>query len=217
MLFLVALGLASPAFAADSAQDALKHFTDGVQTFQAHFEQVQTDDHGQVTNRSSGEFWLQRPGSAGGAGKFRWAYEKPYEQLTICDGDKLWSWDPDLNQATVRAAKQALAGSPAELLSQKSALGSAFTVQDAGKDGDISLVKLLPKAKASDFKSIELGLDKSGAPVRMRFADQIGGSSQITFSDIHTNQKIDAAQFSFTPPKGAEIVNGDGPVTKALD
>ena len=201
------------------ARENLKRFADGVRTFQAHFEQVQTDDHGQVTNRSSGTFWLSRPvpGSSDSAGKFRWAYEKPYEQLTVCDGDKLWSYDPDLEQVTVRNARQALTGTPAALLSQRTALGDAFDLQDAGSDGDQRVVRLLPRNKDSDFKSIELALNGDGAPARMRFADQIGGHSEVSFSDIRTNQPIEPAQFQFSPPKGAEVVNGDaapGPAGK---
>ena len=208
---------ASAAAHADTPQDALKRFTDGVQTFDAHFDQVQTTDKGQVTARSSGHFWLARPVAGNSTGKFRWAYEKPYEQATICDGAKLWAYDPDLNQVTVRDAKSALAGTPAELLSQKTALSSAFIVKDAGTEGDARLVTLVPKSKDSDFKSIELALDKDGAPLRMRFADQIGGHSEVSFTEVHTNTKIDPAQFQFTPPKGAEIVNDGGITTKSLD
>jgi outer membrane lipoprotein carrier protein len=193
------------------ARDNLKRFADGVRTFEAHFEQQQTDDKGQITAHSAGEFWLARPGAAATdtVGKFRWAYQQPYEQLTVCDGDKLWSYDPDLEQVTVRNARQALTGTPAALLSQKAALGDAFELQDAGADGDLHVVRLLPKNKDSDFKSIELALNTDGAPVRMRFADQIGGHSEVTFKDIKTNQPIDAAQFHFAPPKGAEVVDGD--------
>lgn len=218
LLGALCLGLLTAAAArADSAQDALKRFTDGVQTFDAHFEQVQTTDKGQVTARSSGHFWLARPGAGSGTGKFRWAYEKPYEQATICDGAKLWAYDPDLNQVTVRDARSALAGTPAELLSQKAALNTAFTVKDAGNEGDTRLVTLVPKSKDSDFKTIELALDKDGAPLRMRFADQIGGHSEVSFTEVHTNARIDPAQFQFTPPKGAEIVNDGGITTKSLD
>jgi outer membrane lipoprotein carrier protein len=209
------LALAATAAQAESAEAALKRFVDGVQTLDARFEQVQTDDRGKITNRSSGHFWLARPGvsSKGEPGKFRWTYEKPYEQVSVCDGQQLWSFDPDLNQATVRDAKQALGGTPAALLSQRAVLSDAFTIADAGVEGKARLVKLKPKSKDSDFKSIELAIDPDGAPTRMRFADQIGGTSEITFSDTRLNTRIDPAQFRFTPPKGAEIVHGDGPST----
>jgi outer membrane lipoprotein carrier protein len=203
---------------ADSGQDTLKRFTNGVQTFEAHFEQVQTDDHGQVTARSSGHFWLARPAAGAAAGKFRWAYEKPYQQLTVCDGSKLYAYDPDLNQVTVRDAKSALAGTPAELLSQKISLDKTFSIKDSGSEGEDRLVTLSPKSKDSDFKTIELALDKSGAPVRMRFADQIGGHSEVSFSGIKTNAAIDAGQFHFDPPKGSEIVSDQGGiVTKSAE
>lgn len=196
---------------ADVARENLRHFADGVRTFEAHFDQVQTDEHGQVTNRSSGNFWLARPAAGGGeaSGRFRWAYEKPYEQVTVCDGEKLWSYDPDLDQVTVRNAHQALTGTPAALLSQKAGLADAFELQDAGADASLHVVRLLPRNKDSDFKSIELALNADGAPARMRFADQIGGHSEVSFSDIKTNQPIDPAQFQFVPPKGAEVVDGD--------
>lgn len=199
------------AAAADSAQEALKRFVDGVQTFEAHFDQTQTDERGQVTNRSSGQFTLGRPaaGAKGEVGKFRWAYEKPYEQISVCDGTKLWAYDPDLNQVTVRSAKAALAGTPAALLSQRAALGDAFVVQDAGAEGDSRLVRLLPKAKDSDFKSIELTIDKSGAPLRMRFQDPIGGASEVKFSATKTNGKVDDKLFQFVPPKGTEVVDAE--------
>jgi outer membrane lipoprotein carrier protein len=203
---------------AESPQDALKRFTDGVQSFEAHFEQVQTDEHGKVTTRSSGHFWLARPGAGSGdVGRFRWAYEQPYEQFTVCDGSKLWTFDPDLNQVTVREARQALAGTPAELLSQKTALATAFTLQDGGSSGDGHSVTLVPKNRDSDFKSIELALDAHGAPLRMRFSDQIGGRSEVTFTQVSANAHIDPAEFRFTPPQGAEIVNEGGIVTKSAE
>jgi len=215
-LFSLAALMAAGSAAADSAQDALKRFVDGVQTFEAHFDQVASDERGQVTNRSSGMFWLGRPASGAKSeiGKFRWAYEKPYEQISVCDGVKLWAYDPDLNQVTVRNAKAALAGSPAALLSQRGSLGDAFVVQDSGSEGDARIVRLIPKSKDSDYKSIELSIDKSGAPLRMRFQDQIGGSSEVKFSVTKTNEKIDDKQFVFVPPKGTEVVDADSDAAK---
>jgi len=207
----LSLSLFSLAAYADSAQDALKRFVDGVQTFEAHFDQTQTDDHGQITNRSSGQFWLGRPASNSKAdiGKFRWVYEKPYEQISVCDGARLWAYDPDLNQVTVRNAHTALAGTPAALLSQRTGLADAFAIQDSGSEGDARVVRLIPRNKDSDFKSIELAIDKAGAPLRMHFQDQIGGASDVKFTGIKVNGRIDEKQFQFTPPKGTEVVDAD--------
>ena len=157
---------------ADTAQDTLKRFVDGVQTFDARFDQTQTDERGKVTARSSGRFLLSRPAAnaKSDVGRFRWAYEKPYEQLSICDGAKLWAFDPDLNQATVRNAKTALAGTPAALLSQRGGLTDAFVVQDGGGAGGARVVRLLPKAKDGDFKSIA---DALPGPVRRLLGSEV--------------------------------------------
>lgn len=203
-LFAALLGLAAvlPAQAADP-QATLRKFVDGVQTLTADFSQVQTDEGGKVTGSSSGKLALSRPG------KFRWTYEKPYSQLMICDGKRIWLYDPDLAQVTVRSAEQALNGTPAALLSQKALLSDAYTLQDGGTENGASIVRLLPKSSEGDFKSIELWL-ANGVPQRMRFHDQLGGRTDIRFTAIKANTKLDAAQFNFTPPKGVEVVDGGG-------
>ncbi|MBI2382947.1 MAG: outer membrane lipoprotein chaperone LolA [Gammaproteobacteria bacterium] len=190
--------------AAEPAQDALQQFVDGVQNLSARFEQVQTDDKGEVIQKSSGTMRLARPG------KFRWSYEKPYEQLMICDGRTIWLYDPDLAQVTVREAKDALAGTPAELLSKGGAIGGQFRIEDAGVADGARVVRLIPKAADSDFKSIELWL-RDGTPTRMRFADQLGGTSEVTFGDIRKNAGVDDKQFRFEVPKGVEIIQADSP------
>ncbi|AXQ29148.1 outer membrane lipoprotein carrier protein LolA [Solimonas sp. K1W22B-7] len=203
-LFAALLGLAAvlPAHAEDP-QATLRKFVDGVQTLTADFSQVQSDEGGKVTGTSSGKLSLSRPG------KFRWTYEKPYSQLMVCDGKKIWLYDPDLAQVTVRSAEQALNGTPAALLSQKALLSEAYTLQDGGKDNGASIVRLLPKSADGDFKSIELWL-ANGVPQRMRFHDQLGGRTDIRFTGIKTNNKVDADQFRFTAPKGVEVVDGGG-------
>lgn len=200
-LVALALLLAMPAARAEDPQVALKRFVDAVQTLSAEFTQVQTDEHGQVTGNSSGHMWLARPG------RFRWDYKQPYAQQMICDGRRIWLYDPDLSQVTVRPAEQTLGGTPAALLSQKALLSDAFTLQDAGSEAGASIVRLVPKAADGDFKSIELWL-KNGVPQRMRFHDQLGSRTDVRFSAIQVNDRLDEARFRFTPPKGTEVVEG---------
>jgi outer membrane lipoprotein carrier protein len=188
-----------PSFASPET-DALQQFVDTVQTLSADFQQVQKDEHGAVLQASSGRVWLSRPG------RFRWSYEQPYQQLMVCDGKQLWQYDPDLKQALVRPAGATLQGTPAQLLTDRAALAQHFTVEGAGTEGGAQRLRLLPKAADSDFKSVELWL-AGGVPVRMRFHDPLGGVSEVTFSGIGTNTHLDAGLFSFTPPKGTEVIS----------
>jgi outer membrane lipoprotein carrier protein len=201
-LALLALILPFAATAADPAQEALQQFVRGVDTLTARFEQVQRDDRGKVLQTSTGRVSLARPG------KFRWAYEKPYEQLMVCDGKTLWQFDPDLAQVMVRPAGSTLQGTPAQLLSDRTALEKHFTVENGGVENGQQRVRLVPKAKDSDFKSVVLWL-QDGAPRRMRFEDPLGGASEVAFTEVRTNGKLDAGQFTFTVPKGVEVIQAD--------
>ena len=199
-LSLAAALMLAPAHAED-AQAALKRFVDGVQTLSAAFTQVQTDDKGKTTASSAGHMWLARPG------RFRWSYETPYQQLIVCDGQKIWLYDQDLAQVTVRPSAEALKDTPAELLSQRILLSDAFVLEDGGVKGKLHLVRLKPRSGDSDFKSIELSLD-GGTPARMKFFDQLGGTTDVAFSSVSVNQKLDETQFRFAPPKGTEVIDG---------
>lgn len=200
MVLLLGTALA-PGAHADSAREALKRFVASVHSLSADFEQVELDGKGRVIKTQSGHMWISRPG------KFRWDYQRPYQQLIVSDGRKIWIYDPDLKQVTVRPAKQVLVGSPAALLSQRVALTDAFELQDEGRDGDAQKLKLIPKGKDSDFASIELWL-ADGVPQRMAFHDQLGDTTDIRFSAVAVNPKIDAQRFSFTPPPGVDVVEG---------
>jgi chaperone LolA len=185
------------------APDALQRFVERVETLSARFEQVQKDEQGKTLQTSSGQLWLARPG------KFRWSYEKPYQQLMVCDGKTLWLYDPDLAQVTVRPAATTLQGTPAQLLTDRAALEKHFRIEDAGADkGGGKKMRLVPRAPDSDFKSVELWL-MGDAPRRMRFYDQLGGTSDVTFSAIQTNARIESKQFSFDVPKGVEVIQAD--------
>ena len=187
---------------AESAEAALARFLDGVTSYQASFTQVQTDERGLKIQSSSGTMALSRPG------KFRWAYAAPAEQLIVTDGVKLWLYDQDLKQVTVRPAAEALQGTPAALLSQKKTLTETFTVSDAGEADGVKKLKLVPKSKESDFQDVSLWL-KGAAPVRMVFRDTLGGATDITFTQGKTNTKLDAGLFRFTPPKGVEVIDAE--------
>lgn len=203
MRTLLAMVLLAPGLvAAAPAPDPLRQFVEKVDTFAATFEQVQRNEHGEVLQQSSGRLWLARPG------RFRWSYEKPYQQLVVCDGKTLWHYDPDLAQVTVRPAGATLQGTPAQLLTDRGALERHFSVERLGADAGGERLRLLPKAKDAEFRAVELWL-KEGAPQRMRFEDPLGGVSEVTFGAIRVNAPVDAAQFTFVIPKGTEVISAE--------
>jgi outer membrane lipoprotein carrier protein len=150
---------------------------------------------------SSGTFVFARPG------KFIWSYEKPYEQVLQADGDKLYVYDKDLNQVTVRALGGALGASPAAILFGSNDLDKNFTLRDAGVKAGIDWLELIPKAKDTQFQSVGIGF-RDGNLQAMELHDVFGNVTLLTFSNIQKNPPLPADAFKFTVPKGADVING---------
>jgi outer membrane lipoprotein carrier protein len=191
------IALACPAAA--SGVDQLKAFLGGAKTGKTTFRQVVSGKSGRVPQESSGTFAFARPG------KFRWTYEKPHAQVIVGDGQKLWIYDPDLNQVVVRKLDQALGATPAALLAGDDSLEKNFELHDGGKSGDAEFVDAKPRAADSSFGSIRIGL-KDNLPRTMELHDSFGQVTQLSFGSFERNASVDAALFRFVPPPGADVV-----------
>ena len=185
--------------AAASGLDQLHAFLEGTKTAQGSFRQVVVNREGRTTQTTSGMFAFARPG------KFRWTYDKPFDQLIVGDGDKVWVYDRDLNQVIVRKLDAALGATPAALLAGDNALEKNFTLVAAGEGDGLEYVDATPKAADSQFKRIRLGF-ASDLPRRMQLTDAFGQTTELTFTDVRRNPKLPADTFQFTPPKGADVV-----------
>jgi outer membrane lipoprotein carrier protein len=150
---------------------------------------------------SSGTFTFARPG------KFIWQYEKPYSQLLQADGDKLYVYDKDLNQVTVRTLGNALGASPAAILFGSNDLDKNFTLRDAGVKAGIDWLELTPKAKDTQFERVGIGF-RDGNLEAMELHDVFGNVTLLTFSNIQKNPSLPPDAFKFTVPKGADVIKG---------
>jgi len=200
----LALAIAVPALA--SGLDAFLAFNSSARTATARFEQQVLDRNGKVVERAAGTFAFARPG------KFRWTYEKPNKQLLVGDGQKLWIYDPDLAQVTVKRIDQAISSTPAALLAGKDDITRLFTLKDAGSADGLDWVEALPKAQDTGFERVRLGL-QGGTLAAMELYDQLGGRTMLRFSDLRANAPVAADTFKFTPPKGADVLE-DAPARK---
>lgn len=206
---LLCLLLSLPAKAAPGAA-ALDKFLQNVQSFSAAFTQIQSDEQGQLMQSSTGQVWLQRSRGGEDAGRFRWNYVTPYKQEIVCDGQKIWLYDPDLAQVTVRPAAEALSGTPAALLSLRKALTEDFLVTEGGVEAGQAKLMLKPRKADGEYRQIEIWFSGE-LPARLRFEDPLGGSTDMTFSNTQANPSLKSAQFEFVPPKGVEVVEAGGP------
>ncbi|BAL25480.1 outer membrane lipoprotein chaperone LolA [Azoarcus sp. KH32C] len=188
---------ATDAAAAGIAQ--LKQFVESARTVQGEFDQVVMSASGRKPQRANGTLVFSRPG------KFRWSYEKPYQQVLVSDGQKLWSWDRDLNQVTVKRIGDALGSTPAAILAGDEALERNFELAEGGAADGLEWVNAKPRQAESSFESVRLGLS-GGMLKRMELKDNFGQTTLIEFRAMSSNVHPDAGLFRFTPPAGADVI-----------
>jgi outer membrane lipoprotein carrier protein len=198
LAIVVSLATFSCAAFADGVK-SLRDFYNQTHAMRADFSQVVTDKQGRKVQEVQGEMQLKRPN------KFRWDYNKPYEQQIVSDGKQVWLYDTELAQVTVRALSKALGSSPAALLAGDDTLDKSFKFTNASQNNDIDWVKAVPKTEDSGFESILLGF-KAGELKEMELIDSFGLQTKISFSKIEQNPSLDNKTFLFKTPKGVDVV-----------
>lgn len=202
MFVLAVMAAPLAAMADDSA--ALRTYLDGLKSLQASFEQQRFDETGELLETARGDCRLQRPG------RFRWEYAEPYRQTIVSNGRKLWIHDADLAQVTVNDVTPDAPGTPAELLSAEFDIDTRYTIEHLGLRDGVDWYALKPRDPAAQFSTVELGLAK-GEIAAMKLADNLGQTTALSFSAVERNVALPADTFEFTPPPGADVLEGGTP------
>jgi len=204
---LTVLLLVPVVHAADSARARLDAFARGLKSISGDFTQTTFDANGRRGQTAQGTLALQTPRL------FRWQVNAPYRQLIVADGKRVWLYDPDLQQVTVRAQGDAEAHSPLTVLTDLGQLDREFKVTELGARNGLAWLRLTSTARSPDFKNAELGFGPQGL-ARMVFTDQLGDRTEIAFSDWKRNVALPAAEFRFTPPPGADVIGDAAPAAE---
>ena len=180
------------------AVDTLKDFVRDVKTGRAAFTQVVTAPDGIKKKNSSGTFEFSRPN------RFRFAYLKPFEQVIVADGQKVWIFDADLNQASSRKLSAALGNTPAALLAGGS-LDKDFDLSALPPAGGLEWAQALPRTKEGAFQSMRVGF-KGKELAAVEIVDSFGQRSLLQFTQFVANPGLPPDSFKFTPPPGADVI-----------
>ena len=206
-LLLLSLLIAPVCLAADTARARLDAFARGLDSISGEFEQQVREPKGKGKT-SHGTLALKAPR------QFRWEVAAPYRQLIVADGEKVWIYDPDLEQVTVRAQGSEEAHSPLTVLTDLAQLDRDFTASEQGEHEGLTWLRLKSKDKEPQFDYCDLGFDNTGLE-RMQFADSLGDVTEIRFSNWRRNAKLPAAEFRFVPPKGVDVIGDPTPAAEA--
>ena len=186
------------ATAAD-APAQLRHFVESVKSATGHFTQQVAGARAGSKPPQSGEFAFRRPG------QFKWAVQKPYEQLIVSDGKVVFQYDPDLNQATQRSVDDSIGASPAAILFGSGSLDETFTVASLPDSNGLQWLRATPRSADAGFNRVDIGF-KGNMPARLELLDSFGQTTRIDLTDIVANPALPKGEFTFVPPKGVDIV-----------
>lgn len=186
--------------AAESASTALSQLLKNMHSLQADFTQTIIEQNGKTSHKSKGHMMLQRPN------QFRWDVLQPNRQLIVTNGKRLWIYEPELEQVTIRALAKAAGDTPAMLLSDENlSLAKEFFVQ-AAPSASLDWFVLTPKDKSSMIASLKLGFDDNQIH-EMQLQDHLGHTTRIQFSRVQLNFPIAASFFTFMPPAQVDVID----------
>lgn len=189
---------------ADEAMEKLDRFVLDLASMRAGFVQTVIDTNGNIVDESKGTMSMLRPG------RFRWDYTLPYEQHIITNGERLWIYEPDLDQVTIKPYQAGVGETPALLLSGDRNVFDRFNVSTLEiTESDYEWLLLQPKDQEGGYESVQIGFDENGFKV-VRFSDDFGHHTQLEFVDIEANVALAGDVFEFQAPEGIEVISDPG-------
>ncbi|MBL1259601.1 MAG: outer membrane lipoprotein chaperone LolA [Thiotrichaceae bacterium] len=197
---LVLLALFMPLSAkAGPGLERLDNFFEGLGSLRANFSQTVIDASAFALQESGGVLIMQRPD------KFLWDYQRPYQQAIIADGKKIYIYDADLEQVTIKVMQKSMGDTPMLLLSSGGALDGSFVITEMGEEDGLEWLQLKPRAQQSNFSMMRLAFDKDTLRI-MELVDGFDQTTRLQFSEVKRNPKIDSALFRFVAPAGVDVI-----------
>lgn len=178
---------------------SLRNYLEGLNTLAAEFEQQVLNGDGELIELATGTVQLKKPG------QFRWNYTEPYERVVVADGERVWVYEADLDQVTVRRLDDGLGETPAALLTgDTGALDQFEYVTDFSAD-QLDWITLRPRAADGDFSAITLGF-AAGELQQLELRDRLGQRTQLRLSNIVSDVSIADDAFVFVVPENADVI-----------
>jgi len=182
-----------------SSFERFERYLSTTHSARADFEQKVFDGRQALVQTATGHFAFERPG------RFRWVYVTPMRQVIVGDGVRVWIYDEDLAQVTVRRLASALGSTPAALISGSADVTQAFEFSELGLRDGLEWLEAKPRDAESGFDRIRLGMSAVGVEA-MELVDHFGQTTRLRFSNVERNPALDPARFRFTPPPGTDVL-----------
>lgn len=196
---LLALACALPTgLAWADGVEMLRSFARDVKSARAAFSQTVISPDGTRRKTSAGQFEFSRPD------RFRFSYERPFEQTIVADGRTLWLHDVELNQVVVRPYAQAMGATPAALLAGH-ALERDFALSPLPPRDGLEWVQAQPRQADGQIRDLQVGF-RDGLLAALEVTDAFGQRSLLRFSDVKLNPRLGDERFRYEVPAGVEVL-----------
>ena len=188
--------------AESAAMQAVMQFSAHLQTYSASFTQRVYSENGRLMEESGGTMALAIPD------RLCWRYTAPFEQWVIADGKKIWTWDVDLEQVTVKDQATSASDSPLYLLMAPERLADTYRLELGVAVDDMTTVALIPLEPRADFEWVDLGFTDQ-LLTRLVIQDAFGQQTVIELTEGERNPQLAADTFDFVPPEGVDILGAE--------
>jgi outer membrane lipoprotein carrier protein len=199
LLSVSGAGLAETSMPEDPGLARLRTYLEGVEILQADFRQEVFDRDLKLVEEASGQVILKKPG------RFRWDYKNPYERVVVADGERIWLYEADLQQVTIRRLDAGLSETPAALLTGDTRVLEQFEFLGSKSDAGIEWMRLKPVSPESDFNGIRLGF-VGDRLVQIILDDRLGQQTRIFLTNIVQPVAMDDDVFRFVVPPGVDVI-----------
>lgn len=197
----VAVALAGMAFSTvyADAKEELSKFNQKVGQASGTFSQTVLSPEGRIKQQGAGKFAFSKPG------KFLWNIQKPFPQLIVSNGVEVVTFDPDLEQASIRPAATALDSSPSALLFGRGDLDKLFNLTNLQTANGVEWLEAKPKKQDSLFDKILIGM-KGGLPIQVEIHDSLGQVTRLNLNGWDLETQNQPSSFEFIAPEGVDVI-----------
>ena len=177
----------------------LRSYLDEFDSLRADFRQEVINSDMELVEQASGKVLLQKPG------RFVWNYEQPYERVIMADGERVWLYEADLEQVTVRRLDTGLGETPASLLTGTADVLDHFEYVESSVADGLEWIQIKPRSPESDFASIILAFD-GDVLVQIALLDRLEQRTRLYLSKIEKPTTVEANEFVFVVPDGVDVI-----------
>ena len=186
-----------------SASSIFFDYLDGIESLEANFLQEIIDRDGVVLETSHGYLKIKKPNM------YKWVYFSPIEQEIVCNGDKIWIHDPELEQVVVRDVLDSDPNILDFIFEEPKVIKKTYSIEhileDSGVEEKFLLIHL--KEDSAIFEKAYVSFyDRTIHELKVRTGTE--RTLKVRLKAVRKNNEISAQEFEFVPPQGTDVVRG---------